>query len=87
MNTLNRVVRKKDYELFLKGEDNLINNIWNEILDSLSKELKQEALKKGFKLELLDQQMDLLNLKLIVEDASDELELAILHRSPFIICE
>jgi hypothetical protein len=84
-----RVIPKREYERYLnKEKDTKIHQIFQEILNTLPPLLKKEAIDKGLNIiESEDHSLDLINLQIIVKDASNALENAILEEEPFIICE
>lgn len=83
-----RIISKQEYQKYKNGNKNTsIQWIWEDILQKLPGNLRIEAVEKGFTLNEVDRQMDLINLLIEVPDASEELKLAILNAWPFVVCE
>lgn len=84
---MSRIIKKKDYELYLQGEASSIDLILDEIFNKIRDNLKNEARSKGFEISVIDRRMDLINLRVNIPNASEELKNNLASLDPFIICE
>jgi hypothetical protein len=78
-------ITKKQYEQYKGGEKiKDITDYFDEIVDSLPQNLREEAIKKGFILEEGNVSMEILTLHVVVPQASNDLKQKIANE--FIFC-